>query len=264
MKTIRSGDATIAYEVLGKGAPVVLLHPFPVHHEFWLPAGQALLEQYSLVIPDLRAHGDSDAGDGPVTMAKYAQDLARILDEEGIRRAAFAGVSIGGYALFEFWRRHRERISALALFNTKGQADTAEARASRLQAAAGVLERGTEQFFQSMTSKLMGTTMYSLRPDLVEGALRMMRKASPEDISAIQKGMAERPDSVETLKQINAPTLVVTGDEDVMTGLAEAELLHRHIAGSQLKVISRAGHYSPWERPEDAGVILRDFLRSVR
>jgi len=264
MKTIRSGDATIAYEVLGKGAPVVLLHPFPADHEFWLPAGQALLEQYSLIIPDLRAHGDSDAGEGPVTMAKHAQDVARILDEEGIRRAAFAGVSIGGYVLFEFWRRHRERISALALFNTKAQADTAEARVVRLQGAAGVLERGTEQFFQSMTPKFMGKTTHSLRPDLVEGALRMMRKASPEDISAIQKGMAERPDSVETLKQINVPTLVVTGDEDMMTGLAEAEFLHRHIAGSQLKVIPRAGHYSPWERPGDAGVILGDFLRGLR
>jgi pimeloyl-ACP methyl ester carboxylesterase len=264
MKTIYSGDAQITYEVLGKGAPVVLLHPFPVHHEFWFPAGQSLLEQYSLILPDLRGHGDSDAGEGPATMAKHAQDLVRILDDQKIARAVFAGVSIGGYVLFEFWRRHRERIAALALFNTKAQADAEDARVARLQAAASVLEQGTEQFFLGMAQKVMGKNTHHLRPDLVEGAVRMMQKASAEDIAAIQRGMADRPDSVETLKSINVPTLVVTGDEDTMTGAAEAEFIHRHIVGSRRKVIRRAGHYSAWEQPEEAGVLLREFLQSLR
>jgi pimeloyl-ACP methyl ester carboxylesterase len=72
--------------------------------------------------------------------------------------------------------------------------------------------------------------------------------------------MAVRPDSVETLKTINVPTLLVTGDEDVMTGVNEAELMRQHISGSQLRVISRAGHYSPWEQPEEASKLLRWFL----
>ena len=67
-----------------------------------------------------------------------------------------AGVSIGGYVLFEFWRRYRGRVAALALCNTKAPADSPEARAGRLQAAADVLERGTEPFFESMVPKLIG------------------------------------------------------------------------------------------------------------
>jgi pimeloyl-ACP methyl ester carboxylesterase len=264
MKTIRSGDATIAYEVLGKGAPVVLLHPFPVHHEFWLPVADALRDQYSLILPDLRGHGESEAGDGPITMAKHARDLAKILDEEKVGRAPMAGVSIGGYVLFEFWREHRERISALGLFNTRAQADNSQEQATRLQAAGNVLEQGTEQFFLGMAEKVMGPTPRSLRPDLVESALRMMRKASAEDIAAIQRGMAGRPDSVETLKTINVPTLVVTGEEDKMTGLPEARLMKDSIAASQLKVIARAGHYSPWEQPQAASELLREFLMSAK
>lgn len=260
MKTIRSGDAEISYEVLGKGAPVVLLHPFPVHHDFWLPAAQALIPHHTVILPDLRGHGESGAGDGPATMEKHAHDLARILDEENVSRAPFVGVSIGGYVLFEFWRRNRERVTALGLCNTKAQADTGEARAARLQAAAEVLDRGTEQFFQTMAIKLMGKSTHSTRPDLVDGALRLMRRMSAENVALVQRGMAERPDSVETLKSIHVPTLIVTGDEDIMTGPAEAEFMHQNIAGSQMKVIPRAGHYSPWEQSEAVGAVLGQFL----
>jgi len=260
---IKSGDAEIAYRVLGEGRPVILLHPFPVNHEFWLPVAQVLAARFRVVLPDLRGHGDSGAGEGPATMEKHAADIARVLDDAEIGRAWLVGVSIGGYALFEFWRRHRGRVAALGLCNTKAPADSAEARAARLQAANDVIERGTEQFFESMIPRLLGKTTRETRPDLVEGALRMMRKMSPEDVAQVQRGMAERPDSVETLKTINVPTLIVTGDEDILTGLNEAELMRQHIVGSQLRVIAKAGHYSPWEQPEEAGKLLRQFLERL-
>jgi pimeloyl-ACP methyl ester carboxylesterase len=260
MPQITSGDADIFYEVLGSGPPVVLLHPFPANHNLWKPAAQALTTRYRVILPDLRGHGESGVGDGPATMEKHAADIARVLDHEEVRRAAFVGVSIGGYALFEFWRKYRARVDALVLCNTKAQADTPEARAVRLQAATFVLERGTELFFGSMIPKLMGKTTRDSRPDLVEGALRMMRTMSPEDVAMVQRGMAERQDSVETLKTINVPTMLVTGDEDILTGVGEAELMRQNISGSEIKLIAKAGHYSPWEQPEEVGKLLRQFL----
>lgn len=263
MNNVRSSDAEIAYEILGSGPPIVLLHPFPVNHEFWLPASKALQSRYQLILPDLRGHGDSGVGEGPATVAKHAADLARILGEEKIDRAMFVGVSIGGYALFEFWRKDPRRVQALVLCNTKAQRDTTEARAGRLQAANEVLERGTEPFFESTVKKLLGQTTLATRPDLVEGALRMMRKMSPEDIALVQRGMAERPDSIETLRTINVRTLIITGDEDTATGIPEAELMKRHIAGSEMKLVAKAGHYSPWEQPEEVGRLLRQFVDRV-
>jgi len=121
---ITSGDAEIAYHVLGTGPPLVLLHPFPAHHEFWLPAAQALTSRYQLILPDLRGHGESSVGEGPATMAKHAADIARILDHAELGRVPLAGVSIGGYVLFEFWRRYRDRGAALALCNTKAPPDS--------------------------------------------------------------------------------------------------------------------------------------------
>jgi 3-oxoadipate enol-lactonase len=263
MPQIISDGADIFYEMAGSGPPVVLLHPFPANHDLWKPAAQALVSRYRVILPDLRGHGDSGIGEGPATMEKHAADVARVLDHEEIGRAPFIGVSIGGYVLFEFWRKYRLRVEALVLCNTKASADTAEARSGRLQAAADVIERGTEPFFESMVSKLMGKTTCNTRPDLVEGALRMMRKMSPQDVAMVQRGMAARQDSVETLKTINVPTLIVTGEEDILTGVNEAELMRQNLQGSQMKVIAKAGHYSPWEQPEEVGRLLRQFVDTL-
>jgi 3-oxoadipate enol-lactonase len=263
LQRIKSGDAEIVYRVLGDGPPVILLHPFPANYEFWRPVAEALAARYRVILPDLRGHGDSGVGEGSATMEKHAADIARVMDDADVGRAPLVGVSIGGYALFEFWRRYRGRVAALGLCNTKAPADSAEGRAGRLQAANDVLERGTEPFFESMIPRLLGRTTRETRPDLVDGVLRMMRKMSPEDVAQVQRGMAERADSMDTLKTINVPTLIVTGEEDILTGANEAELMRRHISGSQLRVIPKAGHYSPWEQPEEAGKLLRQFLERV-
>ncbi|HKT89729.1 MAG TPA: alpha/beta fold hydrolase [Candidatus Sulfotelmatobacter sp.] len=260
---IKSGDAEIVYFLLGDGPPVVLLHPFPVSHEFWLPVSDTLASRYRLIMPDLRGHGDSEVGEGPATMEKHAADILRVMDDADVSRAPLVGVSIGGYAIFEFWRRYKNRVKALVLCNTKAPADNPDARAGRLQAAHDVVEKGTESFFEGMVQKVLGRTSRETRPDLVDGALRMMRKMSPQDVAGVQRGMADRPDSVDTLKTIDVPTLLVTGDEDPMTGIKEAELMHEHIRGSQIRVIPKAGHYSPWEQPELAARLLRQFLDSL-
>jgi 3-oxoadipate enol-lactonase len=260
---VKSGDAEIVYWVLGDGPPVFLLHPFPVNHEFWLPVAEVLATRYRVVLPDLRGHGDSAVGEGPATMEKHAADIAHVMDDASVGRAPLVGVSIGGYALFEFWRKHRGRVAALGLFNTKAAADGSEARAGRLQAANEVLDRGTEPFFESMIPRVLAKTTREMRPDLADGALRMMRKMSPEDVAQVQRGMAARPDSVETLKTINVPTLLVTGDDDVTTGVNEAEVMRQHIRGSQLRVVAKAGHYAAWEQPEEVTRLLRQFLDAL-
>jgi 3-oxoadipate enol-lactonase len=263
MERLRSGDAEIVYQIEGSGPPVVLLHPFPCHHEFWNPVAPALTSRYRLILPDLRGHGDSEIGEGPALIEKHAQDVARVMDAAGVSKAALVGCSIGGYILFEFWRRLRERVTAMVICDSRPQPDAAEARANRLKVAADVLEQGTEPFFESMIPKLMGRTTVSTRPDVVDGARRMMRKMSAEDVSQVQRGMAERPDSVGDLKSITVPTLIVIGEEDVLSTLADGELMRQKIPGSQLKVIPKAGHYAPYEQPEAVGRILRQFLDGV-
>ena len=260
MKRVRSVDAEIAYETLGKGPAVVLLHPFPTNHQLWLPAVQPLASRYRLVLIDLRGLGESGLGEGPAFMDKHARDVARVMDDAEVGRAVLVGNSIGGYAIFECWRRFRERISGLVLCNTKAPNDTQEIRNARLQSVSDVLEKGTEPFFASQITRWMGKTSRAARPDLVEGALRLMRKVPAENIAMVQRGMAERPDSMSTLKTMDVPTLVITGTEDDVTGIPDAETMHKNIARSELKILAKTGHYAPWEQPEEIGRLLRQFL----
>lgn len=259
MPTLRSGDAQLFYEVTGNGPNVVLLHPFPLNHHFWTPVAEILSPRYRLIIPDLRAHGDSELGEGPATMQKLADDLAFLCREERIQRAFFVGVSIGGYLLFEFWRRHRERVSALVLANTRAGAETPESKANRLAIAEKVLREGTAGFIEEMLPKLLSPTTRSNRPDIVEAARRMMQRMGPDDIAGVQRGMAERPDSVATLKTIEVPTLVIAGGDDSVP-LGEAELMRQNISGSRLQVIPNAGHYAALEKPAEFAGFLRNFF----
>jgi 3-oxoadipate enol-lactonase len=263
MPTLRSSDAQLFYEVVGSGPDVVLLHPFPLNHNFWNGVLDQLSSRYRVMVPDLRAHGDSELGDGPATMEKMAPDLAELCREEKITRAFFVGVSIGGYLLFEFWRRHREQVAALVLSNTRAAAETPESRTARLALADKVLREGTAGFIEDMLPKLMSPTTTTNRPDIVDAARGMMQKMSPQDIAGVQQGMADRPDSVATLKTINVPTLLITGADDSIPR-SEAELMHQHIPGSRMQVIDRAGHYAALEQPQEYGRILRSFLDSMR
>jgi 3-oxoadipate enol-lactonase len=261
---LSSDDAELFYTVMGDGPPVVLLHPFPANHKIWLPAAELLAGRYRLIIPDLRGHGQSGAGVGPATMQKHATDLLRLTEACGVGKGVFAGVSIGGYVLFEFWRRHRERVSGLILCDTRAGADTDDGRANRLKATDDVEKQGPVPFIDSMIPKLLGDTTRTTRPDLVERARKMMLEMSAAGIAAVQRGMAARPDSVADLNTINVPTLVMVGAEDTLTPLSEAEFMQRNIVGSRLHVISRAGHYAVFEQHEAASKAIRGFLDGIR
>ena len=223
---------------------------------------RSLVGRYRVITPDLRGHGDSELGHGPATMAKHAADLLALCRSEGVAKAIFVGVSIGGYVLFEFWRQHHDRVAAIVLSNTRAEAETAEGRAGRLRTADEVLREGAGAFIEGMLERLLGATTRKEQPDIVEAARRMMQKMSPEDIAGVQRGMADRPDSIQTLSTINVPSLVIAGAED-STPLSDLELIRNGIAGSKLHVIQKAGHYAAMERPAEYAGVLGRFADEV-
>jgi pimeloyl-ACP methyl ester carboxylesterase len=257
---VRSGDSEIYYEVTGNGPDLVLLHPFPAHHGTWSAVAEALSSKFRVITPDLRGLGQSSPGEGPATMEKHAEDLVRVMEEVRAGKPAFAGNSIGGYILFEFWRRFRERVAALIFVDTKAAADTEDARKTRLAAAEDVLKRGSEPFIDFQLPKMLGESTQRNRPDLVQEAKHMMMQASPAGIAAVQRGIAARPDSTPTLRTIDVPTMVIVGEEDNLTPMAEMEKIHRDVRGSVMRRVPKAGHYSPYEQPEEVQRVIRDFL----
>ncbi len=262
MESLRSGDAQLVYEITGSGPDVVLLHPFPLDHRFWDGVRDQLAARYRVFLPDFRAHGDSEAGEGPVTMQKLAEDLERLCREFEIKRAIFVGVSIGGYTLIEFRRRYRERVGALVLANTRAGAETTEGRAGRMQTAERVLREDTTQFIEELFQKLFSPATIANRPDIVDAARAMAKKMSAADVAAVQRGMAERADSIPTLATIKVPTMVIAAADDGVP-VSDMELIHQSVSGSQFRVIDNAGHYAAMERPAEFGRLLRTFFDGV-
>ena len=261
---LRSEDIQLYYEIQGDGFPVVLLHPFPTNHEFWKDVADRLGNRYRLLLPDLRALGRSEVGSGPATMEKHAADLTRLLDATEIRRAAMVGVSIGGYILFEFWRRNRDRVVALVLSNTRAEADSEQGRASRLKSIEGARRHGTAPFIDGQIQNFIGESTRRNRPDIVAKARAMMQSLTIDGLAALQQGMAERPDSTPTLRTIDVNTLVIAGDEDTLTPVANAQLMQRSIPAAKLHVIPSVGHYAAIENPDEFTRVLRQFLHGLQ
>jgi 3-oxoadipate enol-lactonase len=261
---LKSGDTEIFYTVRGSGAPLILLHPFPTNHRFWDDCALYLESRYQLITPDLRAHGESSPGEGAATMDKHAQDLLLLCNQLGFNKAFFAGVSIGGYVLFEFWRRSRERVAALVLSNTRAGADSPEQRANREKTIQDVQQRGPTPFIEATLPKMLSETTLRTRPDRVEAARALMARMSVKGIVAGLQGLAARQDSTPTLGTIDVPTLIIAGDQDTSTPRPEAELMHLGISGSRMEVVPRTGHYAALEQPEQTARAMRAFLDSAR
>lgn len=263
----KSGDAQLFYTVQGDGSPLVLLHPVPTNHRFWLELAPLLTPRYKVILPDLRGHGQSEAGDGPITMEKLAQDIIRLLDELRISRAFFAGCSIGGYTMYELWRRAADRISGMAFCCCRPQADSDANRTKREEWIANIDERGTRQWVESMLGTLIGGSAYRRRPEKIAEAREMMLMIRPAAAIAIQQGLAARPDSVETAKTIRVPAFVLAGGEDTSSTTADMKLLAEMIRGggfgAEFTEIRDAGHYAPWEQPQMVGKLLRRFFDSI-
>ncbi len=257
---VRSLDAQIYYEMYGEGAPLVLLHPFPVHREFWRPIIKSLSGDYRVVLPDLRGHGNSSVGNSPATMQMHAEDISAVLRDARIERAIFGGVSIGGYVLFEFWRRHREQVKALILACTRASGETLQGKADRERSIEHVQRCGTEHFFDAMVKNVMAPQTRLNRPDIAASAREMMNSMPVEALVALQRGMAERPDSMSTLQTIKVPTLVICGAQDSLVRVGEMEQMQRMIRESKFEVLSDAGHYAIYEQPAAAGRLMRQFI----
>jgi 3-oxoadipate enol-lactonase len=255
-----SGDARLFYHQQGAGPDIVLLHPTPVHSGFWLPVAAQLGSGYRVTTPDLRGHGRSESGQGIINIERLGEDLERLLDAAGIAAAVFAGCSIGSYTLYELWRRIPERIQALAFCCGKPQPDTLANRAKRTEDIEKIRLAGTAEFFDRMTQTLVGATSRARHPEKSQQLRAMMESATPEAIIAVQRGLAQRPDSVPTVATITVPVLALAGAEDPGSTPEEMSVIHQRLPRSAWHVLPDAGHYAPYEQPETVGRILRDFF----
>jgi 3-oxoadipate enol-lactonase len=217
--------------------PILWIHGFPLTSAIF--EKQLLIDGVQHVAPDLPNHATS--------VDDYARFVVEELDRRGIERATFAGFSMGGYVAFAAWRLFRERVAGLILIDTRETADTEEGRKGRLDSIEKIKAQGTAPIIEAMLPKMLTP---NAPPAMRKRVREIMESVSAEAAIAALRAMASRPDSSELLPGIDVPALIVVGEEDTITPVADAERMASKIRGARLVKIPNAAHMSNYEQSE--------------
>ncbi|WP_425613756.1 alpha/beta fold hydrolase [Anatilimnocola sp. NA78] len=255
------GDLQLHVVQQGTGRPLLLVHGFPLDHSMWQGQISALASDYRVIAPDLRGFGQSSVTSGTATMQQYADDLAGLLDALKITEpVVFCGLSMGGYVAWQFFARHRQKLAALIVCDSRAVADNEKAAAGRVETAAKVEKEGAKVVADAMLPKLFPASAVEAKAEFVTKTQEVMLSAPPAGVAAALRGMAERPDFTSQLPKIDVPTLILCGEEDAIAPAAEMKSIAGAIPGGKFVGIAGAGHMAPLEKPVEVNKALREFL----
>ncbi|MET8850446.1 alpha/beta fold hydrolase [Amycolatopsis sp. NPDC004625] len=253
----------LAYDDLGSGRPVLLVHGHPFDRSMWRPQAEYLADRgHRVITPDLRGYGESPTEDTRTGLDVFANDLIGLADHLELTSFVLGGLSMGGQIAMQLVQDHPGRVDTLLLADTFASLDTPQAKQARYDTADRITDEGMERYAEELLPKMISKRTRATRPDVEAHVRRMMRTAPSRGAAAALRGRAERPDYTGTLASIDVPTLVVVGSEDEFTPVADAELIHREIRTSTLVVIEGAGHLPNLERETEFDDAFSTFLTS--
>ncbi|GAA4909574.1 pimeloyl-ACP methyl ester carboxylesterase [Nonomuraea thailandensis] len=240
----------------------MLLHAFPLSSAMWLAQREGLARVCRVITPDLRGFGGSRLGEDEPSVDLMADDVARLLDEEGIDRAVVGGLSMGGYVTMAFCRRHPDRVLGVILADTKAGADPPAARDNRERIAQAVVSGGSEVLVTEVLPALIGRTTRERRAMVFGRVKGLVQSAPPGAVAWAQRAMAARPDSFETLSGLKVPLLIIVGEEDELSPPSDAEAMAQAVPEGKVEIIPKAGHLSAVEQPEAFNTAVIRFLKA--
>ena len=243
---------------------VLLIHGFPFDHSMWRHQ-LAALSRWECMAPDLRGFGAAEVPAAPdeYSMAAYAADLVRLLDERRVDSVVACGLSMGGYIVFELLRQVPKRLRGAILCNTKAPADTPEARRGRDALAVKAGREGASGVGAELLPKLLARVTRERRPDVVREVTAMIARQPVPGIVGALRALRDRPDSTELLGRIDVPVLVVAGEDDQITPAAEMQQMASAIPGAEFVRIRDAGHLTPLEQPEACSSVINNFIATT-
>lgn len=253
---------TIRPAAEGAGLPLVLLHAFPLDARMWAAVGALVPGPRAVYAVDLPGTpGHTGPLPEPPSLEASADRVADLLAGVGVTRAVVAGLSMGGYTALALLERHPALVAGLGLVDTKSVADTPEAAANRRARADRLEQSGTVDEVLPDVDALLGETSRAARPDVLAQVRAWIGEQDPAGLAWSQRAMAARPDRTALLHAYRGPVVVVVGDEDGVTPVAQAEQMAKTAPGASLVVVRNAGHLSAVEDPETVAGALAELAR---
>jgi len=244
----------LALSVAGEGELLLFLHGIGGRRQNWAAQLAFFSATHKAAAWDARGYGESEDYDGPLDFTVFSEDLQRVLDHFGVRRAHVVGLSMGGRIARNFALHHPDRVRSLTLANTSpgfGVMTSEQVRAFVEQRHRLDPEQQAKRLIASHAPReAYETLVASLRAVHRESYLKTVEASVAQDLAA-------------PIERIRAPTLVIGSTQDSLYPMTIAQDMARRIPGARLVVIDGAGHLSNLERPQDFNRVLADFLGTL-
>lgn len=254
------------YTVQGENInpPLLLISGFNSDSSAWASVMSLLVKHYQVIRFDNRGIGRSTAPDHPYTVQQMAADTAALLDSLSIETAHIAGHSMGGQIAQELALAYPGKVQSLSLLSCWAQRD---AKFNSLIQLFGDLAQQLDSrlYHQILVPWLFTESFYSI-PDLMDQLLAWIDSQpfppTPHGLYHQSRAVLTSG-TIDRLAQIHCPTLVLVGQEDLLTPVRFSQQLAEGIPGAELVVIEQGGHSFIVETPVAVGQAMLRFLASV-
>lgn len=222
----------------------------------WETTIPLLRDRFRIVSWDLPGHGASRPTTEPFSLADLADAVARHLDDAGVARVFYAGVSIGGAVALELGLRHADRIAAAAIICSAARIGSAEAWHER---AALVRSQSTSALIVPSAERWFAPGMVEAHPDIVGRLLHALQDADDESYALACEALAAF-DVRDRLGEIAVPILGIWGDVDPSTPKEQLEEIAAGVQHGRAIGIERCAHLATADQPEAVAAALREFF----
>lgn len=223
-----------------------------------------LSPHYRVVAYDHRGQGQSQATESGYDMDSLTDDALALLDALGIEQCHFIGLSMGGFVAMRLAARHPSRIQSLVLLETSAQPEAPE-NVPRYRLLCRVVRLLGTWAVQKPVMRIMFGQSFLTDPHRADLRRHWSKQLirNPRSIVRAVQGVIDRQGIASELAAIRCPVLILVGDEDVATPIGKAQAMHQYIAGSQLRILPRAGHSATVEEPAAVNAAIAEFLATI-
>jgi 3-oxoadipate enol-lactonase len=252
----RNGPVALAYDVRGRGSPLVLIQGVGVGRWGWEPVADRLARRFQVITIDNRGIGASDAPPGHYSTRAMADDVLAVLDHAGVRQASLVGTSLGGMIAQELALAHPEWVDRLVLVATiPGGPRSRPMPLGTTYLFAWAPFMTSQAKLQQFVHRTLGPETLRRRPKVAR-RLAARKLAHPQSQHAwraqTEAGMLFNP--LGRQRRITQPTLVVEGTADQVVDPGNAKVLAGLVPDARLQRFDGAGHLLYWEQPKASRV----------
>nr|WP_295605873.1 alpha/beta hydrolase [uncultured Methanobrevibacter sp.] len=253
---------TINYELEGEGKTIVFVHGLSDSLAYWKVLSENLKNDYQTLIYDLRGHGESSDDDRNTTIDLYQEDLYQLLKSLNIENAVFVGLSLGGNVILNLAVNHPEMVNGLVVMSSFPEHD--EKLKNIFDDFDNAIDEGFVEFFDTILPYTLPDDILEEHKELLENV--KVEAAKTANIERIKKGINAGYgfNLSDKLNEINAPTLVIAGEEDNLTTLDIQRKISDNIQDSELIVLEKTKHNILIGRNiEKVLNIINDFMSEI-